>query len=308
MYLRGDTSPQRLRATSYGGRTFQRSSEAPGSSTKGWSPNFLKSSLKKPLIEVVWGLKKPLSESREIQNFAQIIGKKSPVHLATHKSCHYRCSAEFDGYFLSHFFLSSRTSRNHFSEKTTQISVSKSHILDSKIANLKPLLRTILWWSFPGPTGLWLPTSADGAGTSTDLGECLARGTLNALLPDEAVFTTCLVFLPTGSVTPVTPTLVPFSLTATPSAMVGIPSASSTFSASSFSASSAASPAGFLVSRGSVEKCKSRLMRYVLDQVFCAAKKRNLRMTLGHPPRAESNRYIAEEKSKDKASLKIRTG
>ncbi|KAJ7724925.1 hypothetical protein DFH07DRAFT_971035 [Mycena maculata] len=36
--------------------------KAPGSSTKGWSPNFLKSSLKKPLVEVIWGLKKPLSD------------------------------------------------------------------------------------------------------------------------------------------------------------------------------------------------------------------------------------------------------
>ncbi|KAJ7763987.1 hypothetical protein DFH07DRAFT_770643 [Mycena maculata] len=39
-----------------------RRAKAPGSSTKGWSPNFLKSSLKKPLVEVVWGLKKPLSD------------------------------------------------------------------------------------------------------------------------------------------------------------------------------------------------------------------------------------------------------
>ncbi|KAJ7718676.1 hypothetical protein DFH07DRAFT_784853 [Mycena maculata] len=36
--------------------------KAPGSSTKGWSPNFLKFSLKKPLVGVVWGLKKPLSD------------------------------------------------------------------------------------------------------------------------------------------------------------------------------------------------------------------------------------------------------
>ncbi|KAJ7777898.1 hypothetical protein DFH07DRAFT_1036195 [Mycena maculata] len=35
-------------------------------------------------------------------------------------------------------FLSSRTSKSHFSDKTTQISVSKSHILDSKIANFRP--------------------------------------------------------------------------------------------------------------------------------------------------------------------------
>ncbi|KAJ7779409.1 hypothetical protein DFH07DRAFT_765695 [Mycena maculata] len=41
---------------------IDRPREAPGSSTKGWSPNFLKISLKKPLVGVVWGLKKPLSD------------------------------------------------------------------------------------------------------------------------------------------------------------------------------------------------------------------------------------------------------
>ncbi|KAJ7726713.1 hypothetical protein DFH07DRAFT_852615 [Mycena maculata] len=35
-------------------------------------------------------------------------------------------------------FLSSRTSKSHFSDKTTQISVSKSHISDNKIANFRP--------------------------------------------------------------------------------------------------------------------------------------------------------------------------
>ncbi|KAJ7764571.1 hypothetical protein DFH07DRAFT_1016311, partial [Mycena maculata] len=100
--------------------------KAPGISTKGWSPNFLKSSLKKPLIEVVWGLKKPLSDNG---NPEKTSGAPGDAEIA-----------EF-GYFLSHFFVKSdikkpllgqdhsdfSLKKPHFGQQNRKFSASKSH-------------------------------------------------------------------------------------------------------------------------------------------------------------------------------------
>ncbi|KAJ7864124.1 hypothetical protein B0H14DRAFT_2574564 [Mycena olivaceomarginata] len=139
--------PHRVRAANYAekSRYCTEKTQAPGSSCKGWSGNFSKSGLEKPLVGAVWASKSHLWTSARQALWLQCAVPYSV--LGSFKDIGSEIEEELLNFCIVLKKPLSRTKLPDFWRQKATFRTKKSRFFGLK----KPLFRTILCRSFPGP-------------------------------------------------------------------------------------------------------------------------------------------------------------